>query len=79
MKSQHEVEQLIADATPHDGFQVKDIVVGDEHSLHLVFYANGIPANPPWLIGSDAKPYKEVWCKRVAWLYGLNRRFAHSS
>lgn len=59
-----ETENLIAEADSHDGFHVKDVTVGDEHSLHLVFYAGGVPQTPPWQVtGTPEKPYKEIWCK----------------
>ncbi len=64
MATREKIETLIASASAHDGFQVKTVEVGNEHSLYLVFYQNGEPVNPPWLADNDPNVGQMIWCRR---------------
>ena len=62
-KQQKELEKMLANANPDDGFRVRETVAGDEHALHIGLLADGRPVRDfteAWkVVAPNAKQYGE--------------------
>lgn len=63
-----QIQQIVDSADPHDGFRVKEVVLGEgpsaDHSLWIVYNKDGVASNPPWFIGSNGNIGKKIWERR---------------